>query len=289
MDGYIVFRHHNEIPFLHSFLRHNNNKSITLLAQTSNPCFVPLPFPFPSLSLPLSVNSQLTLRTIYPSIQGLQKILLRPRHLRRPHHHHAQTPHTSTSGWGVPSYANAAQLTACANNNNNNITIATTTVIVDPPDGLRRRFYARSYVRVGRFVMADVDYSRTQPVSGGGVGSGGQQSGGGNAGGRDVQPSARRVRKRRRRMQEEEEEVPRRRDITDGRFAAVRDELGGVQRFSQGRCRWRGNCKGAHCMSDNDCAEPFSCVNNVCTIRRRRWVDLCEDLQFGCLYRIDWL
>lgn len=32
----------------------------------------------------------------------------------------------------------------------------------------------------------------------------------------------------------------------------------------QGDCGWRGHCRGATCGSDDDCGDPFSCVEGVC-------------------------
>lgn len=32
-----------------------------------------------------------------------------------------------------------------------------------------------------------------------------------------------------------------------------------------GPCGWVGHCRGAKCQSDDDCADPFSCVSGLCT------------------------
>ncbi|KAL7930230.1 hypothetical protein V8C35DRAFT_313313 [Trichoderma chlorosporum] len=34
---------------------------------------------------------------------------------------------------------------------------------------------------------------------------------------------------------------------------------------SQGSCSWEGHCVGASCNNDNDCSDPFSCKNGVCS------------------------
>ncbi|KKO99572.1 polysaccharide deacetylase family protein [Trichoderma harzianum] len=33
---------------------------------------------------------------------------------------------------------------------------------------------------------------------------------------------------------------------------------------STGTCSWAGHCAGATCSTDNDCSDPFSCVNGIC-------------------------
>ena len=38
-----------------------------------------------------------------------------------------------------------------------------------------------------------------------------------------------------------------------------------VTNVGSGYCDYKGHCQGTPCINDNDCGNPFSCVNNVCT------------------------
>ena len=129
----------------------------------------------------------------------------------------------------MPSYSNAAQLTTCADG----ITVSdpTAAVIIDPDDG----YVVDSTPLMSSTGVCDTnaDYSRTQPVlaSGGSKGSG--TSGGASTLQTVVSPAT--------------------------STAATQGDV------HSGSCDWRGHCEGAHCRNDNDCGDPYSCVNHVCT------------------------
>ncbi|KAF6225997.1 hypothetical protein HO173_012627 [Letharia columbiana] len=40
---------------------------------------------------------------------------------------------------------------------------------------------------------------------------------------------------------------------------------GGDSTGRSGSCSWEGHCQGAPCQTDDDCSDPFSCVNHLCT------------------------
>ena len=92
----------------------------------------------------------------------------------------------------------------------------------------------------------NADYSRTQPVLAGGGGGGG---GGGGSGTpttlSTVVSSA----------------TPGSSVYTGANNKTLSDAR--VNDWS-GYCGWAGHCRGAKCQSDNDCADPFSCVNDIC-------------------------
>ena len=130
----------------------------------------------------------------------------------------------------MPSYANKAQLGTCADG----ITVSpdpTAAVIIDPDDG----YYVDPTPLMSSTGVCDTnaDYSRTQPVlaSGGSTGSG--TNGGATTLTTVVSPAS-----------------------------STPATQGGA---GSGSCGWHGHCEGAHCRNDNDCGDPFSCVNHMCT------------------------
>ena len=42
-------------------------------------------------------------------------------------------------------------------------------------------------------------------------------------------------------------------------------EGNGDQKKGYGDCDWQWHCQGSPCKTYNDCGDPFSCINNVCT------------------------
>ena len=48
-------------------------------------------------------------------------------------------------------------------------------------------------------------------------------------------------------------------------LATVVSPSASVSRGGSGHCGWKGHCRGAACRSDDDCADPFFCVNSVCS------------------------
>ena len=140
---------------------------------------------------------------------------------------------------GVPSYSDGTQLGICAGD----ITVsdATAAVIVNPNDGY---YVDPTHLMSGTGTCdTNADYSRTQPVlASGGAGTG---SKGVNSNGSPttlatvVSPSAST-------------------SAGDGSVSSSKSR-------GSGHCGWKGHCRGAPCQSDTDCADPFSCVNNVCT------------------------
>lgn len=141
---------------------------------------------------------------------------------------------------GVPSYSNDAQLTTCADG----ITVLdpTAAVIIHPNNG---------YVVDATPLMSstgtcdtDADYSRTQPVlatSGGTIGSG-------NSGGPTTFSTALSS------------------ALPSASAKTSKSHTGGHGAGSaSGSCQWPGHCLGASCQTDNDCIDPYPCVNNVCT------------------------
>ena len=133
---------------------------------------------------------------------------------------------------GVPSYSNKAQLTTCADG----ITVSdpTAAVIIDPDDG----YYVDPTALMSSTGVCDTnaDYSRTQPV----LASGGSKGSGTSGGSTTLQTVV----------------------SSETSTAATQ---GGGSGGGSGSCGWRGHCEGAHCRNDNDCGDPFSCVNHLCT------------------------
>ena len=90
----------------------------------------------------------------------------------------------------------------------------------------------------------DADYSRTRPV----LASGGTTTGNGNAGGATTLSTV----------------------VSSAIPAASAQSAGGLglsETFvvGSGSCHWKGHCQGAPCKDDNECGDPYSCVNYVCT------------------------
>lgn len=137
---------------------------------------------------------------------------------------------------GVPSYSNQAQLSTCADG----ITVSdpTAAVIINPNNG----YYVDSTPLMSSTGTCDTnaDYSRAQPVLGGGSGSSGTPTTLST-----VVSSA----------------TPGASDGTGAGSKTLSDAS--VDDWS-GRCGWVGHCRGAKCESDNDCADPFSCINEIC-------------------------
>ncbi|CAF9938152.1 hypothetical protein IMSHALPRED_000685 [Imshaugia aleurites] len=128
---------------------------------------------------------------------------------------------------GVPSYSNSAQLTQCADG----ITVVdpTATVIIDPDDGY---FVDTTPLMSGTGVCdTDADYSRTQPV----LATGGT-------------------------TEREDSEGP----TTFSTVVSSATPSASAQSGGNG-CTWTGHCQGDPCRDYNDCFNPYSCVNNVCT------------------------
>ena len=134
---------------------------------------------------------------------------------------------------GVPSYSNKAQLDTCADN----ITVPnpTATVIINPNNG----YYIDTTALMSSTGVCDTDadYSRTQPV----LASGGT-TGNGPTTFSTVVSSA----------------IP-------SASAQSGTEALRLTSVGSGSCDYRYHCQGAPCENDNDCGDPFSCVNNVCT------------------------
>ena len=139
---------------------------------------------------------------------------------------------------GVPSYSNGAQLSTCADG----ITVSdpTAAVIINPNDG----YYVDSTPLMSSSGTCDTnaDYSRTQPVLAGGGGGGGS---GTPTTLSTVVSSA----------------TPGPSVHTGAHNKTLSDAR--VNNWS-GNCGWAGHCRGAKCQSDDDCADPFSCVNDIC-------------------------
>lgn len=142
---------------------------------------------------------------------------------------------------GVPSYSNKAQLKTCADGIT--VTDLTAAVIINPNNG---------YVVDATPLMSgtgtcdtNADYSRTQPV----LSSGGSAAGGDSTGApttlstvvSSAPPSA----------------------SVQASSKSYTGSNGVVA--GSGSCHWRGHCLGASCQTDNDCSNPYPCVNNVCT------------------------
>lgn len=131
---------------------------------------------------------------------------------------------------GVPSYSDKAELTICADN----ITVLnpTATVIINPDNG----YYIDTTALMSGTGVCDTnaDYSRTQPV----LASSGT-TGNGPTTFSTVVSSA----------------IPRATGTEALRLTSV----------GAGSCDYSHHCQGAPCENDNDCGDPFSCVNNVCT------------------------
>lgn len=137
---------------------------------------------------------------------------------------------------GVPSYSNEAQLSTCADG----ITVSdpTAAVIINPNDG----YYVDPTPLMSSTGTCDTnaDYSRTQPVpAGGGGGSGSPTTLSTVAS--SAMPSA-----------------------SAGTGAGSKTSSDARVDDWSGYCSWVGHCRGATCQSDNDCADPFSCVNDIC-------------------------
>ncbi len=82
----------------------------------------------------------------------------------------------------------------------------------------------------------DSDYSRTQPV----LASGGSPGSNGNGG-------------------------PTTLSTVISSAAPQASARAGGNGVGSGSCKWKGHCQGAYCWGDDDCGDPLSCINNVCT------------------------
>lgn len=141
---------------------------------------------------------------------------------------------------GVPSYSNKTQLNICADG----ITVSdpTATVIINPNNGY---YVDTTALMTGTGVCdTDADYSRTQPV----LASGGTTPGNGNTGGPTTLSTV----------------------VSSAIPTTSAQSVGGLGLsettvVGSGSCGWRHHCQGAPCENDNDCGDPFSCVNHVCT------------------------
>ena len=135
---------------------------------------------------------------------------------------------------GAPSYDNKAQLTICADG----ITVQdpTATVIISPNEG-----YVVDTTPLMSNIGAcdtDADYSRTQPVL---AGSGTI----GNSNGEHLTTLS---------------------TIVSSAIASASAQSGvGGNHVGTESCSWTGHCQGAPCQNDEDCFDPFSCVNSICT------------------------
>ena len=137
---------------------------------------------------------------------------------------------------GAPSYSNQAELETCADGIT--VTNPTATVIINPNNG----YYIDTTPLMSSTGTCDTDadYSRTQPV----LVSGGTTNGnGGPTTFSTVVSSA----------------IPSP-SGQSGNTEALR-----LTSVGAGSCDWKHHCQGASCENDNDCGDPFSCVNNVCT------------------------
>ena len=136
---------------------------------------------------------------------------------------------------GVPSYDDKTQLGICAGD----ITVsdATAAVIVNPNDG----YYVDSTPLMSGTGACDsnVEYSRTEPVlASGGTGGTGSDS--------DGSPTTVAT-------------------VVWWPSASAGVGVSASKGRGEGRCGWKGHCRGAACQTDNDCADPFSCVSGVCS------------------------
>ena len=130
---------------------------------------------------------------------------------------------------GVPSYSNKTQLSTCADG----ITVSdpTAAVIINPNSD----YFVDPTPLMSSTGVCDTnaDYSRSLPVlAGGGTGTGGPTT-----------------------LSTVVLSTPSAASVSGGK-----GDSGG-----EGHCRWKGHCKGAPCQDDNDCGDPFSCVNGVCS------------------------
>lgn len=141
---------------------------------------------------------------------------------------------------GPDSYTNYNNLLKCAESGGS----SSGTVILNPAPGYT--VDSTPLMDSSGKCDSNVDYSRTNPGSGGSTGSGSQSSAA-----EKTAPSSTR-------LATKTKTAP---PSTNTGTAGGGSSGGG----GTGSCSWEGHCKGAPCQTYNDCSDPFSCVNSVCT------------------------